>query len=214
MTFQLHTANPVWEQGTRGHLACGDRKRRNKTWVPKGTLLKSWGQGDSICSHKSRAGGTDSGSPSWSRGAQQGLLSLPMFLFSRQAGAQHAVCCCWCFPSRALKPGSHSVAQAKPNLTAVLLLQTPEGLGLQESIRHVQFCLVLQQVLSFCLPVFNQALQEMNEAYSFSQRTCSLEWEMGLKQGSDVLRKIEANAGSKGCSLRSWEGGLVPPDIK
>ena len=42
------------------------------------------------------------------------------------------------------------------------------------------------ELLSAC-GVFNQGLQEISEAYSFAQRTCSLEWEIGSRQGSDVL---------------------------
>lgn len=126
-------ANPAWEQGTRGHFACGDRKRRNKTWVPKGTLLKSWGQGDRIRSQKSRGRGTDPGSPSsGSREAQPGLLNRPVCPLSRQAGAQHTEFVVAVVSLPSFKTASHSVAQAKPKLTAVLL-------GLQQSTTMLGF---------------------------------------------------------------------------
>lgn len=39
-------------------------------------------------------------------------------------------------------------------------------------------------------------------------------WEIGSRQGSDDLGKMEANAGSKGSGVQSWERGLVLPDSK
>ena len=134
-----------------------------------------------------------------------------MFLFGRQElELEHSTLSLGLLlcPSKALKPVLTVQPRLSPNSLEFSCLSLWRA-GITGRRHHAQFCFI-QQVIGLppACAVYNRGLQEMKEAYSFSQRICSLQWVIGSKQGSGVLGKN----GGKGWEP-SWEGGLVLPEV-